>query len=234
MLPESARRGGQILSVVDPAGAICRCGNRGCLETVAGAAAVLDALRGTYGGDISIRDVVARAIDGDAGCARAIAAAGRAIGSAAANLCNPVNPARIVVGGDLGTAGDLLLEPLRESLRRGAIRSAASEVSVVCATLGERTGARRSRAGPAQRGEPRRSAAVRRRDVAAVRFAAQRGGRRGYGADSIRSARNTSRSAARQTDPETRTRKLQRTACPTLAASRSAAPRSQQSRDRGR
>jgi hypothetical protein len=44
-----------------------------------------------------------------------------------------------VVGGDLGHAGELLLEPLRESVRRGAIRSAADDVEVVEGELGERT-----------------------------------------------------------------------------------------------
>jgi len=43
-----------------------------------------------------------------------------------------------VVGGDLGAAGELLLHPLRESLRRGAIRSAADDVKVVQGELGER------------------------------------------------------------------------------------------------
>ena len=48
-----------------------------------------------------------------------------------ANLCNLFNPERIVVGGDLGAAGELLLEPLREAMRRRAIRSAAEDVEVV-------------------------------------------------------------------------------------------------------
>jgi predicted NBD/HSP70 family sugar kinase len=45
---------------------------------------------------------------------------------------------RIVVGGELGAAGDVLLDPLRESLRRGAIRSTAEDVTVVEGALGER------------------------------------------------------------------------------------------------
>ena len=75
---------------------------------------------------------------GDAGCARAIADAGTAIGTAVATLCNLFNPHRVVVGGDLGAAGELLLEPLRESLARGAIRSAAEDVTVVQGELGDR------------------------------------------------------------------------------------------------
>ena len=78
------------------------------------------------------------AVRGDAGCQRAIADAGTAIGTAVATLCNLFNPHRVVVGGDLGAAGELLLAPLRESLVRGAIRSAAEDVTVVQGELGDR------------------------------------------------------------------------------------------------
>ena len=53
-------------------------------------------------------------------------------------LCNLLNPQRVVVGGDLAAAGDLLLTPLAEALRRGAIRSAAGDVSVLEGELGDR------------------------------------------------------------------------------------------------
>jgi predicted NBD/HSP70 family sugar kinase len=125
-------------TVVDPGGPICRCGNRGCLETLAGSTAVLRALRDTQGRELTLAQAIALAERGNGGCDRAIADAGRAIGTAVATLCNLLNPRRIVVGGELGAAGELLLAPLRESLRRGAIRSAAEDVDVVQGTLGER------------------------------------------------------------------------------------------------
>jgi predicted NBD/HSP70 family sugar kinase len=125
-------------TVIDPSGPVCRCGNRGCLETVAGSAALLAALRDTVGADVTVGEAIARGLDGHAECGTAIAAAGTAIGTAVATLCNLFNPERIVVGGDLAAAGSLLLDPLREALRRGAVRSAADDVSVVEGTLGER------------------------------------------------------------------------------------------------
>jgi predicted NBD/HSP70 family sugar kinase len=125
-------------TVVDPGGPICRCGNRGCLETFAGAPAILSSLRDVHGDGLTLQDAVALAIRGDAGCQRAIADAGAAIGTAGATLCNLFNPHRVVVGGDLGAAGELLLTPLRESLLRGAIRSAAEDVTVVQGELGDR------------------------------------------------------------------------------------------------
>jgi predicted NBD/HSP70 family sugar kinase len=125
-------------TVVDPNGPICRCGNRGCLETMAAAPAILAALRETYGEELTLTEAISRALAGDAGCQRAVADAGRTIGTSVATLCNLFNPRRIVVGGDLSAAGELLLEPLRESLRLGTIRSAADDVEVVKGILGER------------------------------------------------------------------------------------------------
>jgi predicted NBD/HSP70 family sugar kinase len=124
-------------TIIDPTGPVCRCGNRGCLEMLVGAPALIELLRPTHG-ELSIRELVAAARDDSAAPRRVIAEAGTAIGTAAANLCNVINPERIVVGGDLAAADELLLAPLREALERSAIPSAARDVEVVRGTLGER------------------------------------------------------------------------------------------------
>lgn len=125
-------------TVIDPGGPICRCGNRGCLEMIAGSDAILQALRPAHGEGLAISEVITLAQNGDTGCTRALADSGRAIGTALATLCNLVNPQRVVVGGDLAAAGDLLLDPLRASLKRGALRSAAEDVEVVRGAFGDR------------------------------------------------------------------------------------------------
>jgi predicted NBD/HSP70 family sugar kinase len=125
-------------TTIDETGDICRCGNRGCLETYAGAAAIASLLSRSLGDELGPDDVVSRALEGDAGCRRAFADAGRHIGVAVANLCNLVNPERIVVGGSMGHAGDLLLDPLRESVSLRALPSAAEDVHIVPGELGER------------------------------------------------------------------------------------------------
>jgi predicted NBD/HSP70 family sugar kinase len=124
-------------TIVDPAGPICRCGNRGCLETLVGVPALLELLAPTLG-RLSLQEVLDRAAAGELAPRRAIAEAGEAIGAAAATLCNLINPARVVVGGDLGAAGELLLVPMREAIGRAAIPSAAADVDVVPAQLGDR------------------------------------------------------------------------------------------------
>jgi predicted NBD/HSP70 family sugar kinase len=122
---------------VDETGPICRCGNRGCLETLAGAEAVLEPLRRRRAGITSLRDVIDAAAAGDRACARVIEDAGRALGRGVAGACNLLGPERVVVGGELSRAGDLLLDPLRASLRRATI-GAVRDVDVVGGVLGER------------------------------------------------------------------------------------------------
>jgi predicted NBD/HSP70 family sugar kinase len=123
--------------LVDEEGQVCRCGNRGCLETVAAVPRLLEQLSRTHGSGLRIEDVVGLAAGGDPGCQRVIADAGRHIGRAVAMLCNLLNPARVIVGGDLSAAGDLLLDPLRAALRRYAIPAAAEAVEVRAGVLGE-------------------------------------------------------------------------------------------------
>ncbi len=125
-------------TTINETGDICRCGNRGCLETYAGAAAIASLLSRSFGEQLDPEDVLSRAAEGDPGCRRALADAGRHIGVAVANLCNLVNPERIVVGGSMGRAGALLLDPLRESVTLRAIPSAGEDVRIVPGELGER------------------------------------------------------------------------------------------------
>ncbi|SEK91827.1 Sugar kinase of the NBD/HSP70 family, may contain an N-terminal HTH domain [Streptacidiphilus jiangxiensis] len=123
---------------LDEAGPVCRCGNRGCLETFVGARHILGLLQQSHGVDLTMPKVVQLAQRGDLGCRRVIADVGRQIGTGVANLCNLLNPRRVILGGDLAEAGDLVLDPIRESVARYAIPSAARQLSVVPGTLGGR------------------------------------------------------------------------------------------------
>jgi predicted NBD/HSP70 family sugar kinase len=125
-------------TTVDENGPICRCGNRGCLEMVAAGPALAELLRATRAEEMTGERVVELALAGDPGCRRAIADAGSYTGHAVANLCNLFNPERIVVGGSLGAASDVLLDPLREAVRRRVIPSAVEDVEIVPGVLGDR------------------------------------------------------------------------------------------------
>jgi predicted NBD/HSP70 family sugar kinase len=119
-------------------GPVCRCGNRGCLETLASSRAIADLLSASRREPISSRRLLELSAGGDAAAQRLIGDAGRAIGVAVANLCNLLNPECVIVGGELSTAGDVLLEPLREVVHRNAIPRAVEELEIVAGVLGER------------------------------------------------------------------------------------------------
>jgi predicted NBD/HSP70 family sugar kinase len=122
---------------IDENGPLCRCGNRGCLETYVGGPALIESLRGNHRG-LKLHDIVVRAIAGDPKCIRTIADAGRHIGIAAANLCNLFDPSRLVVGGELSQAGELLLGPMRHALERSVIVGPHSVPDLVQSQLGAR------------------------------------------------------------------------------------------------
>jgi predicted NBD/HSP70 family sugar kinase len=123
---------------LDESGPVCRCGNRGCLETFTAARHVLELLRGSHGPALTVPGMVQLAREGDPGCRRVIADVGRHIGMGVASMCNLLNPSRVVLGGDLAEAGELVLAAIRESVARYAIPSAARRLSVVPGTLGAR------------------------------------------------------------------------------------------------
>lgn len=122
----------------DEFGTVCRCGNRGCLETIVAARAVVDLLEPRYGTGLTIAEIVRLAGDGDTACARVLSDTGRQAGVAVANLCNLFNPEKILIGGELALAGELLLAPMRESVRRCGIPSSTQDLTIELAALGAR------------------------------------------------------------------------------------------------
>ncbi|MDJ0464227.1 ROK family transcriptional regulator [Streptomyces sp. H27-C3] len=123
---------------LDESGPVCRCGNRGCLETFTAARYVLPLLQSSHEPGLTMEKVVQLAREGDPGCRRVIVDVGRHIGSGVATLCNLLNPSRVVLGGDLAEAGELVLGPIRDSVSRYAIPSAARQLSVLPGALGGR------------------------------------------------------------------------------------------------
>ena len=124
-------------TTADPSGPVCRCGNRGCLETVAATSRVLALLTDTHGAELSVQDVVAAALAGDVACRRVLEDTGTSVGLAVAGLCTLVNPALVVLGGELAQAGDLLLDPLRRAVERNGVDSAVRGLRIVTGALGE-------------------------------------------------------------------------------------------------
>jgi predicted NBD/HSP70 family sugar kinase len=121
--------------VVDPDGQICRCGNRGCLATVAGGAALTAALRQIHGPEMTLDELIALAHGGDPGAARLIADAGQAVGRVLASTCGVLDPELVLIGGELAPAGRPLLDSITASLERW-ISPASGHYPVALGELG--------------------------------------------------------------------------------------------------
>lgn len=109
----------------------CNCGNYGCLEAVAGGAALARALR-EKGLDVDgTADVVAAVKDGNADARAAVRDAGREVGTILAGCVSMLNPSLVVVGGALVGAGEQLMAGIREVLYRRSLPLATEHLRVV-------------------------------------------------------------------------------------------------------
>lgn len=126
---------------LDPRGQVCRCGNRGCLETFVGTSYLLSMLPRINGlgrepEQVRLSDLLSAAEEGDPGSRRIIAEAGQALGEGVAIMANLFNPERVVVGGELAGAGDLLFAPMRSAMELGTLGSAMERMELVSSDLG--------------------------------------------------------------------------------------------------
>jgi predicted NBD/HSP70 family sugar kinase len=118
-------------------GVICRCGNRGCLETIASTSVMLDAL-GRGNGPLTTADILRRGLERDPAVLRVVLDAGTAIGQAIGNVANVINPEIVLIGGPLVGLGDALLDPIRHGIRQNAIPIIAGTTTVRVSSLGDR------------------------------------------------------------------------------------------------
>jgi glucokinase len=123
-------------TTVLPDGPLCGCGNRGCLDRVAAASAIAAAA-----GRDSVEAAVRAAESGDPRAVAALAEAGRHVGLALAGAIVLLWPQRVVVGGGVAAAGELLLGPLRDEVRRRAQVAPVDAIAIVPAQLGPGAGA---------------------------------------------------------------------------------------------
>lgn len=122
------------------AGRACRCGDVGCLETVAGGWALVAAL-GESGRPVEhVRDLVALAVNGDAAAKQLLRESGRALGEVLAVAVNLLNPEAVVLGGDMAAAYDVYAAGVRESVYARSTALATRELQVLPSTYGDRAG----------------------------------------------------------------------------------------------
>jgi glucokinase len=112
--------------ILDPEGRRCTCGARGCFEAMVCSAALSE-----RAGDRSVRDIVSSASRGDGRARTALTETGKWLGLGLASLSPLFAPDRVVVGGGVAAAGDLLLTAARDSYRLHAAEDFRDKVAIV-------------------------------------------------------------------------------------------------------
>jgi glucokinase len=140
---------------IDYSGPTCGCGNKGCLEAFAsgpaiaamGMKAVTQGLTTRIGEmcgyDLNriTPELIARAAQaGDQIAMEIYERAGFYLGIAAANICVAIGPRRIIIGGGVAQVGELLLNPIRRTLRERVTVMPIDQVEVVQSQLGDNAG----------------------------------------------------------------------------------------------
>jgi len=151
----ASKAAGEIGHVIvqDRNGEICGCGNVGCVEAVASGPAIvkqaeLYLMTGkstkfkelAAGSPITPEIVAEAAILGDAVARKIFERTGEWIGIALSSVVNLLNPEVIIIGGGVAQAGDLLLNPIRETINKRALKISAETVKIIPAQLGNSAG----------------------------------------------------------------------------------------------
>lgn len=117
-------------------GALCRCGSRGCLETVSSADAALALLAPAHGRTMTVADLFALEAAGDPGVLRLLADMGTAIGRVIAVIAANLDPNMVIVGGSM--ARSALVNSVAAAIKRFNQPYVAADMRVAAAELGER------------------------------------------------------------------------------------------------
>jgi glucokinase len=116
---------------IDPDGPSCNCGNNGCLEAFARADRIAEAC-----GTATAEEAVERARDGDAAALDGLRRVGRYLGIGIGNMIAVLSPDRVVIGGGIAPAADLLFPEIRAEIRRRVLTTSVDMVEIVTAELG--------------------------------------------------------------------------------------------------
>jgi len=138
--------------VLDPSGPTCTCGGVGCLEAWAGSVAILKQARlmarvelkdtalsqlvTEKDTDLTTRDLSLLAEQGDVASLALFAEVGHRLGHAVGNLINLFDPDRVIIGGGVALAGNLILDPCRSMVPQMVLAEDSKNTPVVSAELG--------------------------------------------------------------------------------------------------
>ncbi|MBN3573291.1 sugar metabolism global transcriptional regulator Mlc [Vibrio neptunius] len=116
---------------IDPNGKLCHCGNRGCLETVASSHAIRSEVSERLASgeestlsdihELTVEDICEAAANGDTLAVDAVEKLGRYLGSAIAIVINLFNPEKILIGGAINQAKDVLYPAIQNCIKEQSL-----------------------------------------------------------------------------------------------------------------
>ena len=134
---------------IDTEGADCLCGNRGCLETVASAPNIVrranerlnrdstsSLSRLALNKDFTADDMAREATEGDDFALMMLERTGKYIGTGVASVINLLNIERIVLGGGVMQAREIILNPVIQEAKRRAFQPCFEATEILAASLG--------------------------------------------------------------------------------------------------
>jgi predicted NBD/HSP70 family sugar kinase len=142
------------VAVTDDDSTVCRCGNTGCLEAVAGGAAIArqanqgaEQGRSPYladviasGRSVTAADVGIAAQRGDPFSIELLTRCGRLVGETLATVVTAHNPSLVLVGGGVAQVGEILVAAIREAVYRRSRSLATRELQIGRAGMGKSAG----------------------------------------------------------------------------------------------
>ncbi len=141
----------------DKSGPICSCGSRGCLEMYVSSSAVMRSVKNALqhgvispyldqirenSAHLSIPTFIKAAKENDKFCSNLVEEMGRTLGEVVANVVNFFNPEAILLGGELVDLGDLIINPVKGTVRRQSLELATRNLSFKIAEIKDRPAAR--------------------------------------------------------------------------------------------
>jgi glucokinase len=125
---------------IDPEGARCNCGNRGCLETFVGAKYVSGRAFKVLGRKAGPSELYVLAQKGDARAVGIFKEIGKALGIASADLINVLSPQSIVLAGGIASNHRFFMDELKSTLKKRLMKNTPYKTTILISELGEKAG----------------------------------------------------------------------------------------------
>lgn len=138
--------------IIDIDGPQCTCGNYGCLQTFASGPSIVEwvkkemrlghssLLTNLTKGDlekVTGELIYLSALEGDTLCKTALQQAGRYLGVGITNVIHTVNPRRIIIGGGVSNAGDLIMDNIIQTVNQRALTNPAKQTEIILSKFGD-------------------------------------------------------------------------------------------------